>query len=155
MHNHSPANYICPLCLAINGIENDKTMMKQNDIILKDDLAMIAINSKFVPKNPGHVIVVPIKHYENIYDIPELELSHIMKLAKKVAIAIKEVRKCDGIMLSQNNEPASDQHAFHFHLHVYPRFDGDNIHSNLLNAIVSTPEERIVFASQLKTYFND
>lgn len=155
MYNHTPKNYKCPICLAIKGIESVDTMMKQNDIVYRDDLVMAAINSKFVGNNPGHVIVVPLKHYENLYDLPEEEACRIMDVAKKIAVAIKNVRNCDGVMILQNNEPASGQHAFHYHMHIFPRFNDDNLHENMSNASVSSPEERRLFSEELKKYFKD
>ena len=155
MFNHAPSDYICPLCLAIKGIEGDKTMMKQADIIYKDDLVMGAINSKFVGNNPGHVIVVPVKHYENFYDLPETEVNRIMKIARQIAIAMKEIRKCDGVMLQQNNEPASGQHAFHYHLHIFPRFENDDFINAQKNVHVATYEERKIHSDAFKIYFQN
>lgn len=46
------------------------------------------ILSCFLPKEMevyGHLLIVPNKHYENIFDIPEKELTHIIKFAKKSA----------------------------------------------------------------------
>ncbi|KXK08889.1 MAG: AP-4-A phosphorylase [Microgenomates bacterium OLB22] len=154
MHNHAPHNYNCPLCLAIQGIESDATMMKQADIFYRDDLVMAAINSKFIGNNPGHIIVFPVTHYENLYDLPEKEGNRIMNIAKEITLALKEIRKCDGTMILQNNEPASGQHAFHYHLHIFPRFEGDELHANMSDSRVATPEERKPFSSAMKEYFN-
>lgn len=152
MYNHAPKNYICPLCLTINGIESPDTMMKQADIFYRDNLVMAAINSKFVGNNPGHVIIVPLKHYENIYDLPTAGANQIMKIAKELALALKTVRKCDGVMLQQNNEPASGQHAFHYHLHLFPRFNGDELSKYMAEVRVSEPEERTPYASALREH---
>lgn len=32
----------------------------------------------------GHLLVIPNKHFENIFDIPEEELTHIIKFTKKI-----------------------------------------------------------------------
>lgn len=153
MYNHAPDDYVCPICLAVAGTESEATMMLQDDIFYRDDLVMGVVNSKFVGKNPGHVIVVPLKHYENLYDLPEIEATQIIKIAKKVAVALKTVRACDGVMLQQNNEPASGQHAFHFHLHLFPRFDGDEFTKNSSTVWVATAEERHPYAQALRDYF--
>lgn len=153
-YNHAPKNYICPICLAVEGVENEDTMMKQDDIFYRDDLVMAVINSKFVGNNPGHAIVVPLKHYENLYELPEKEANQIMKVAKTVAIAMKQVRQSDGVMIQQNNEPASGQHAFHYHMHVFPRFDNDCFWENQVNVKVADPEERKPFSSAMKAYFD-
>lgn len=153
MFNHAPKDYKCPICLAVSGIENEHTMMKQADIFYRDDLVMAAINSKFVGNNPGHAIIVPLKHYENLYDLPEKEANQIMKMAKEVAIAIKELRKSDGVMIQQNNEPASGQHAFHYHIHIFPRFNHDQFWENQSNVKVADPKERKQFSTPMKEYF--
>lgn len=153
MYNHAPANYICPLCLAVNGIESEDTMMKQDDIVYRDDTVIAAISSKFVKKNPGHVIVFPVQHFENIYDLQEKEASQTILIAKQVSLALKEVRKCDGITLLQNNEPASEQHAFHFHLHIFPRFTNDGLSEHIHQPVLSGPDERKAYAEALKKYF--
>lgn len=153
MYNHAPQNYKCPICLTVEGVESDDTMMKQGDIFYRDDLVMAVINSKFVGNNPGHAIVVPLKHYENLYELPEKEANQIMKVAKEVAIAMKEVRKSDGVMIQQNNEPASGQHAFHYHMHIFPRFKDDKFGENQSNVKVADPEKRKPFSSAMKVYF--
>jgi histidine triad (HIT) family protein len=154
MHNHSQENYICPICLGIAGIENEDTLLKQNDLVFKDDLVSVWINSFWIGKNEGHLIVVPNIHYENIYDLPAEVGHHISDVAKKMAIALKESYKCDGITLRQNNEPAGDQHAFHYHLHIFPRYEDDEFNQKLAEkSRLSTPSERDVYSKKLREYF--
>lgn len=99
----------------------------------------------------GHVIIVPNKHYENIYKMPDDVGGRIFEVAKKISIAMKKAYICDGITLRQNNEPASGQHAFHYHLHIFPRYDGDNFDINMTKkSILSNPDERKKFARKLK-----
>jgi|GEM_PF-2341840 hypothetical protein len=38
MFNYAPEDYRCPICIAIDGIENEDTWIKQDDIFYKDDL---------------------------------------------------------------------------------------------------------------------
>jgi histidine triad (HIT) family protein len=153
MHIHAPSNYICPLCLAVSGVESEGTMMKQNDIFYRDAFVMGAINSKFIEGNEGHVIVFPLNHFENIYEISENYLAHSMTIVKRIATALREIRKCDGVTLLQNNEPSGGQRAFHFHLHIFPRFAGDHFTENLSSDRVSKPGERLEYASALREYF--
>jgi len=56
-------------------------------------------------------------------------------------------------MIQQNNEPASGQHAFHYHMHIFPRFENDHFSENQSNVRVSDPEERKPFSSDMKKYF--
>ncbi len=75
--------------------------------------------------SPGHALVVPRRHIENLYELPDELAGPILSTAARVARAAKRAFEADGVTLRQNNEAASDQHLFHFHLHVIPRFAGD------------------------------
>ena len=72
------------------------------------------------PINIGHTLVVPKKHYENIYEIPEEEVAHLYKIVKKVAYAVKNAVSAEGIRIVQNNGEAAGQVIFHLHVHVIP-----------------------------------
>ena len=74
----------------------------------------------------------------------------IAAMAKRVALALKQLRLCQGVTLLQNNEPAGDQHAFHHHLHVVPRFVGDNFHEEVFRAERVSAAERVSYAEELK-----
>lgn len=153
MFNNVPLDYKCPVCLAIKGIENEDTWIKQKDIFYRDDLVVGFISSRSIRGNEGHPLIVPNEHYENIYDLPE-EVGHrIFDVEKKTAIALKKLRNCNGVTLVQNNEPAGDQHAFHYHLHIIPRFEGDNFHEEFWNQKKSDPKDRIQYAQNLRNYF--
>lgn len=155
MYNHAKSDYKCPICLAINGVENGDTMIKQDDIIYRDEIALGIISSKFIGNNPGHVVIFPKTHFENVYDLPDDVGSHFFKITRLNSIALKEVRRCDGITIAQYNEPASGQHAFHYHTHIIPRFVYDNYIKQQNSTRVSEPSERVNFANELKTWFSN
>lgn len=155
MYNHSPNNYECPICLAISGIENEDTWIKQEDIFYQDQDITGFISSKSIKGNDGHPLIVPNKHYENVYDLPESIAHQIFDLSKKVALALKETRNCSGITILQNNEPAGDQHAFHYHLHIVPRFENDNFHTEVWEAQKSNPKDRLLYSKTLRDYLKN
>ncbi len=151
MYNHAPKEYKCPICLGVNGIESEDTLLKQVDLVYKDPLVSVFINSFWIPTCEGHVIVVPNNHYENLYELPEDILNRISKVVQMIAVAMRKSYKCDGITTRQNNEPAGNQHAFHYHHHVFPRYDGDAFNINLTKkSILSDPKDRIEYATKLK-----
>jgi histidine triad (HIT) family protein len=55
------------------------------------------------PVNEGHTLVIPRKHYENIHEIPDEEVAYLFKIVKKVASAIAESERAEGISIVQNN----------------------------------------------------
>lgn len=156
MYNHAPQNYICPICLTVSGVENENNMAKQADIVFRDEHVVALINSKFIKSNPGHVIIVPTSHFENIYELPQEYMHRVMEVTQKIALALKAVRKCDGVWIEQNNEPASGQHAFHYHIHVVPRFADDNLKKTLAEGqtYVADPMDRIPYAEALRAYLS-
>jgi histidine triad (HIT) family protein len=150
MYNHAPEGYKCPICLGVQGIESEDTMLKQGDLIFKDEVVSVFINSFFINGNEGHLIVVPNDHYENIYDMPDEVGERIFSVSKNMAQALKLAYKCEGITIRQNNEPAGDQHAFHYHLHVFPRYEGDKFNTESGNKRATTEEERQEYIKKLK-----
>ena len=72
------------------------------------------------PARRGHTLIIPKKHYENLFEMPDELASKAVLTAKKVAGALKTGLDCDGIQLVQNNGLAAGQTVFHFHMHLIP-----------------------------------
>ena len=79
------------------------------------------------PLNEGHTLIIPKEHYANVFDISEELVAHVYKIAKRVALAVKEATRADGISIIQGNGKAADQKVFHLHVHVIPRFEGQKL----------------------------
>ena len=75
----------------------------------------------------GHVLVVPVRHYENAYDLPLDLAGPIFALGLRLARAVKRALKPDGLTLAQNSERAANQTVMHFHLHVIGRVAGQRL----------------------------
>lgn len=72
------------------------------------------------PLSKGHILVLPKKHFENIYEIPEDLLCKVSIVSKKLATRLKEKFSPEGIVLNQNNGLRAGQTIFHYHVHVKP-----------------------------------
>jgi histidine triad (HIT) family protein len=88
------------------------------NIVYQDQYVMAFLSNR--PVNAGHTLVVPKKHYENIYDITEEEAAQLFKIVKRVALAVKDAVSAEGIRIVQNNGEAAGQVVFHLHVHVIP-----------------------------------
>jgi histidine triad (HIT) family protein len=77
------------------------------------------------PNNPGHTLIVPKKHYSNLYDTPDETLGKLMAVAKQIGKAAKGALAAEGINIAMNNDLAAGQIIFHSHIHVIPRFKDD------------------------------
>ena len=73
------------------------------------------------PISPGHTLVIPKNHAENIWDIDEQDLIAVQCTSRKIALAIKKALKIDGIACMQLNGRAAHQEVMHYHLHLVPR----------------------------------
>jgi histidine triad (HIT) family protein len=67
--------------------------------------------------------------------------------ARAVALAMKVTYHCDGILIRQHNEPAGGQNIYHYHMHVIPRYTGDDF--NFSQKLPFPAQERAKYAKML------
>ena len=93
--------------------------------IYEDDAVYAFLDIK--PVSPGHLLVVPKKHYKNLYELPDDTLSKIVCALRDISIAVKSGTNADGINIEMNNDVAAGQVIFHAHFHIIPRFANDGL----------------------------
>jgi histidine triad (HIT) family protein len=130
----------CWACLAIAGTDVAA--------VVAETPAVVVVVNPFA-LNPGHTLVISRQHIRNLYELPDDLAGPILSTAARVARAAKRAFSADGITLRQNNDAASDQHLFHFHLHVIPRFIGDD-HRFTAPPQQSAGAEQEALAAQLR-----
>ncbi|TSC65682.1 MAG: Hit-like protein involved in cell-cycle regulation [Candidatus Berkelbacteria bacterium Gr01-1014_85] len=86
-------------------------------IIAETDQAIVFVSRE------NHPLVVPKQHIKDIYELDEATGSALMTELIKTAKAVKKGLGCDGVYITQANEPAGGQEVFHLHFHVYPRWN--------------------------------
>ena len=96
-----------------------------SNTIYEDDEFKVVLDVS--PASKGHALILPKNHYADLYEIDENVAADAMKLAKKLAIHMTDVLKCDGFNLVQNNHEVAGQTVFHFHMHLVPRFIKDTV----------------------------
>ncbi len=77
------------------------------------------------PLNSGHCLVVTRAHAPTIFDAEAADLQAAIAAAQRVARAIRDALKPDGLNLLQANGAAAFQSVPHFHLHLIPRWTND------------------------------
>ncbi|RDW15124.1 HIT family protein [Oceanobacillus chungangensis] len=100
------------------------------DIVTKKEDAYIIFENEVVccfldkyPINKGHILVVPKKHYQEFNVVDNDSLTQIILTSQRVAIALENLLKTDGITIMQNNGIVKD--VEHYHMHIIPRFLND------------------------------
>ncbi|MEQ8230761.1 MAG: HIT family protein [Gammaproteobacteria bacterium] len=78
------------------------------------------------PVSPGHTLVTPRRHVRTILDATPEEYAACFELAREVARQLAEELTPDGFNLGVNVEAAGGQSVWHAHIHVIPRYTGDN-----------------------------
>lgn len=115
--------------------------------VYEDDKVLAFMNLQQV--NPGHTLVVPKEHHRNIFDIHEDTAADISRVAVRLARAIQAAFHPDGMNALQNSEPAAMQSVFHYHLHLIPRYHGDNLLA-FAHAPAATPDVLNANAAKIK-----
>ena len=111
----------CIFCKIVKR-EIDSAKIYEDD----DILAFLDVH----PFSKGHTLVIPKKHFENIFDIDKDILQKVIIVTKNISEKIRDSLNADGIRLSQSNGSVAGQEMMHFHLHVIPRYKDDGLSSN-------------------------
>ena len=109
----------CLFCKIINGDIPSKT-------IYEDSLVKVFLDIN--PNTNGDMLIVPKKHYENIFDIDKNLISHIHEVIINLHNTLKNKLSIDGLTIIQNNEYG--QEIKHFHVHLTPRYTNDKLSLN-------------------------
>lgn len=132
----------CIFCKLANGDIPTRT-------IYEDDTFCVFLDA--APAEKGHALIVPKDHYANLYELPEETAAKAFCLAKKLAVHMKEKLGCDGLNVVQNNGETAGQTVFHFHMHLIPRYQGDqNMDHFVWNTISPSDEELDEIRDSLK-----
>lgn len=79
------------------------------------------------PVNPGHTLVIPKSHSQDLFSIEEKDLHSVYDTVKKVATALLDTIGAEGVNIEMNNKSSAGQVIFHSHVHVIPRFSNDGL----------------------------
>ncbi len=115
--------------------------------VYEDDKVFAFMNLQ--QKNPGHTLVIPKEHHRNLYDISEEVAAEVARVTVRLAKAIKAAFQPDGLNALQNSEPAAMQSVFHYHLHLIPRYEGDDLFA-IWRSPAATPEELNTNAAKIR-----
>ena len=108
----------CIFCKIANGDIPSKTLYE-------DDMFRVIMDIN--PASKGHSLILPKKHFANIYELDNNTASEALVLAKRMATVMTEALGCDGFNILQNNGETAGQTVFHFHMHLIPRYKNDGV----------------------------
>lgn len=108
----------CVFCKIANGEIPAATLYEDEDFRVMLDIS---------PASFGHALILPKQHFSDIFELPDDLAAKALILAKKMAGAMREALGFDGLNIVQNNGVPAGQTVFHFHMHLIPRYEGDQV----------------------------
>ena len=100
--------------------------------------------------NPGHVLVAVKKHADNLYALDDPQAAAMARSCARVARAIRDAFKPEGLSVYQANGKAAGQTVFHYHVHLLPRHAGDGM--ELTRPVKNPPRGRLEdYAAKIRT----
>jgi histidine triad (HIT) family protein len=78
------------------------------------------------PVNPGHCLLVPSAERQFLADLPAEHLAALGDRLARLTAAVKAASGAPAVNVVVNDGPEAGQEVPHAHLHVFPRFAGDN-----------------------------
>ena len=106
----------CIFCKVVKG-EAPSWKVYENDTVY----AFLDIN----PATRYHTLVIPKRHYTNIFDIAESDLKEVIAVVQKISRLYREKLGFEDIQIISNTGAAAQQTVFHIHFHIVPRTRGD------------------------------
>jgi len=104
---------MCVFCEIVNGNIPSKKIYEDEDVLAILDISQTTY---------GHTLVMPKKHYENIFECPKDILDKVINITQDLAIRISNNLNANGINILQNNGEVAGQTVKHLHFHIIPRY---------------------------------
>ena len=125
----------CVFCAAFASKDDAATLTLRRD---RHSFALLNL----YPYTTGHAMVAPIRHCDDLAGVEVEALTEMMATAKDLIEAMRLVYKPHGFNVGFNvGEAAGAGIEEHLHLHVVPRWHGDNNMMTVIGATRVIPED--------------
>ena len=108
----------CIFCKIAGGEIPSSTVYEDDDFRVILDLG---------PASKGHALILPKQHFKDLCELDPAIAAKALPLAGKIGAAMKKALGCTGFNVVQNNGISAGQTVFHFHMHLIPRYKGDQV----------------------------
>lgn len=95
-----------------------------SSVVYEDDKVLAILDLAQVTK--GHTLVMPKKHYDNIYDCDTETLEYLIGIVQKLSIELTKKLHAGGCNILCNNNEVAGQSISHLHFHIIPRYGADD-----------------------------
>lgn len=77
------------------------------------------------PVNSGHILIIPKRHFQSIFEINLIEFMELWKALYHAKRIIEKDYKPNGYNIGINDGVVAGQSIMHLHIHLIPRYKGD------------------------------
>nr|WP_319539292.1 HIT family protein [uncultured Methanospirillum sp.] len=95
----------------------------REEVVLENRLAYARYDKN--PVSPGHLLIVPKRHFRSMFEATEPELSALWDLIRKARSYLDDEYTPDGYNIGINDGATAGQTIMHLHIHLIPRYAGD------------------------------
>jgi len=95
-----------------------------NERIFDSNTFGVVIRDGF-PVSPGHTLIIPKRHFSSWFECTDEEQIGLMELLTKAQKILEKEFNPDGYNIGINDGPAAGQTVPHLHMHLIPRYKGD------------------------------
>ena len=119
-------------------------------IVYEDDTVIAFLDT--LPISPGHTLVIPRRHAASLAKLDPDDGASVMQVAQRMAGVLRRSGiRCEAVNLLLNDGVEAGQRVFHIHMHVIPRWSGDNARLRRdPNEALSPREELDALAQQIR-----
>ena len=140
MNNINDTELNCLFCKIVSGKVTSAKVVEEEKVLSFMDIQQA---------QPGHVLIIPRKHYKRFTDIPLEIAGSMMTLCQKIANGIYNSVSPQGIIIYLSDGEAAGQVIPHVHLHLQPRATGDKLFE-IKQTKNSKSEKLLVLAEQIR-----
>ena len=111
----------CKFCAIVTGAEKSFS-------VYRDDICAAFLDYR--PLMLGHLLLVPLVHYETLADVPDAVMAALGPRIKRLSGAVMAALDAEGSFIALNN--IVSQSVPHVHVHIVPRRKGDGLFSSAI-----------------------
>ncbi|BCD60189.1 MULTISPECIES: HIT domain-containing protein [unclassified Nitratiruptor] len=131
----------CVFCYIVKHPEEDEEL----GVLYRAKYSFVVMNK--YPYTPGHFMVIPNQHIDNLENLPQEHWEEISRLTKQGVALLKNVLNAEGVNIGMNLGAAAGAGiAEHIHMHLVPRWQRDT------NFITTIGHTRVYSTDFFKIY---
>ena len=107
-----PSSQPCPFCT-----------LPADRVLLASPLALVLRDA--YPISPGHTLIIPRRHIASFFELTPDERAEVLALLDQARAGLHTEFRPDAYNIGINDGPAAGQTIGHLHIHLIPRYAGD------------------------------